>query len=68
MKVYFGVCMLPGFAQTAFSFARCSFPGEIESDVGRTIVLGVPGFGAVEPVISIGFHDRLLRSNCHQAY
>ena len=33
MKVYFGVCILPGFAQTAFSFARYSFPGEIDSDV-----------------------------------
>ena len=27
--------MLPGFAQTAFSLARSSFPGEIDFDVGR---------------------------------
>ena len=35
MKVDFGVCMLPGFAQTAFSLARSSFPGEFDSDVGK---------------------------------
>ena len=46
------VCTLGCKTRTAIPSAGSSFPGEIESDVGRIKGLGVPGFGAVEPVVS----------------